>query len=30
LATLGDSMGEQFDKYPEGKNVMDRFYRLKE
>lgn len=30
LAILGDSMGEQFDKYPEGKSVMDRFYRLKE
>jgi beta-barrel assembly-enhancing protease len=29
LSTLGDSMGQRFDKYPDGKSVMDRFYRLK-
>ena len=30
LTALGDSMGEQFDTYREGKSVTDRFYRLKE
>jgi beta-barrel assembly-enhancing protease len=30
LSTLGDSMGQRFDKYPDGKSIMDRFYRLKE
>ena len=30
LATLGDATGERFDKYPEGKSVIDRFYKLKE
>lgn len=29
LTKLGDSMGEKFDKYPEGKSVKDRFYTLK-
>lgn len=28
LAELGDSMGETFDKYSEGKIVKDRFYAL--
>jgi len=28
LTELGNSMGEKFDKYPEGKSVTDRFYVL--
>jgi len=28
LTELGNSMGEKFDKYPEGKSVADRFYAL--
>ena len=28
LTELGNSMGEKFDKYPEGKSVTDRFYIL--
>lgn len=28
LAELGDSMGETFDKFSDGKSVKDRFYKL--
>ena len=28
LTELGNSMGQKFDKYPEGKSVTDRFYTL--